>query len=343
MGQPIDQNRNIGLDIIRATAILMVLISHGRTFLPEFTYRDYLGVFGFLGVELFFVLSGFLLGGILFKQFALKDYSVNTLKYFWIRRWFRTLPLYFIFLLLNICVLQYSFGAKEWNWAYFFFLQNFITPHPSLMPEAWSLAVEEWFYISFPLVLFLLLKFFKNKMRGFLILTIGYIVFFSIMRIYFAIIPNLDWDGDVRKIVTLRLDAIGFGVLSAYLCFYYKAVIAKYKNYILAFGIILILVIIGTFFYFKHITLNTFFTRAFLFPMVSLSFALLILRANFLSITNEFVKNQIVKISLYSYSAYLVHLSVIIPTFKSFEIVKKFEISTFCIFLIITLWVSSYL
>ena len=125
--------RNFGLDFIRATAILMVLVSHGRTFLPEFEYRDYLGVFGFLGVELFFVLSGFLLGSILFKEFALRDYGFNTLKQFWIRRWFRTLPLYFIFVLLNIFLLQHFFGQKEWSWTYFLFLQNFTTPHPSIV------------------------------------------------------------------------------------------------------------------------------------------------------------------------------------------------------------------
>lgn len=336
-------NRNIGLDLIRASAILMVLISHGRTFLPEFPYRDYLGIFGFLGVELFFVLSGFLLGSILFKEFALKSFSFATLKHFWIRRWFRTLPLYFIFLFLNIFVLQYFFGQQEWNWNYFLFLQNFVTPHPALMGEAWSLSVEEWFYISFPLVLFGLLILFKDKKQGFLFITVSYVLIFTVFRIYVSLEPTLDWDAGVRKIVTLRLDSIGYGVLIAYFNLTYKEATKKYHNKIFLFGFISIIITIILFFYFKSTSLNTFFARAFLFSMASFGFALIILKATNFHTQHKLLINILTKMSLYSYSAYLLHLSVIIPLFKSFAIHKEIPILTFIVYILTVFSISSYI
>lgn len=337
------KSRNLGLDLLRGIAILMVLVSHGRTFLPEFTYRDYLGVFGFLGVELFFVLSGFLLGGILFKEFALKTYTINTLKQFWIRRWFRTLPLYFIFLLLNILVLQHFFGEKEWTWTYFLFLQNFITPHPAMMGEAWSLSVEEWFYISFPLTLFGLLFFFEDKKKGFLFLTLLYVLLFTVIRIYFAFEPNLNWDYGVRKIVTLRLDSIGYGVLAIYFMLNYKDFITRNSDKFFILGLILFLLTATTFFYFRSTSLDTFFVRAFMFPMASLSFALIMLKIVEFDLKNKFISSTITKISLYSYSAYLLHLSVIIPLFKSFEIHKELPILTFIVYILTVFYISSYI
>jgi len=335
--------RNFGLDFLRATAILMVLISHGRTFLPEFEYRDYLGVFGFLGVELFFVLSGFLLGSILFKDFAIKEFTFKTLKQFWIRRWFRTLPLYFIFLLLNIFVLQYFFGEKEWSWTYFFFLQNFTTPHPSMMGEAWSLSVEEWFYISFPLILFGALAFFEDKKHGFFILTLSYVLIFTNLRIYFAFDPNLNWDSGVRKIVTLRLDSIGYGVLAAYFMLNHKEIVEKYNSKFFIIGVITLISTAVIFFYFKSTSLDTFFVKAFMFSMASISFALLIFKIIKLTVGNKILANTITKISLYSYSAYLLHLSVVIPLFKSFEIHKELPILTFFVYILTVFFISSYI
>ncbi|WP_368031182.1 acyltransferase family protein [Arcobacter sp. s6] len=334
------QNRNLGLDLLRSIAILMVLVSHGRIFLPEFAYRDDLGVFGFLGVELFFVLSGFLLGSILFKEFALKEYTFKTLKQFWIRRWFRTLPLYFIFLFLNIFVLQYFFGEKNWNWSYFLFSQNLFSSHPSMMPEAWSLSVEEWFYISFPLILFGLLSLFKNKNQGFLILTICYVLIFTIFRNYFAFDQNLDWDVNVRKIVTLRLDSIGYGVLIAYFVLNHKKIVVKYNNKFFIIGVVVILSAIFLFFYFKGTTLNNFFMKSYLFSIVSLGFALIIFKTTNLQIPNNFIRSIITKMSLYSYSAYLVHLSIIIPFFK---FTQNVPILTFIIYILSVFFISSYI
>jgi hypothetical protein len=102
-------------------------------------------------------------------------------------------------------VLQHFFGEKEWTWTYFLFLQNFITPHPAMMGEAWSLSVEEWFYISFPLTLFGLLFFFEDKKKGFLFLTLLYVLLFTVIRIYFTLELS-------EKVVAKRFDSMFTGI-----------------------------------------------------------------------------------------------------------------------------------
>ena len=84
--------RNFGLDLVRAIAILLVLITHIGL------KSDYVGglEIGNLGVEFFFVLSGFLIGGILIKDFSNGGVNIPVIANFWIRRWFRTLPVYYL-------------------------------------------------------------------------------------------------------------------------------------------------------------------------------------------------------------------------------------------------------
>ncbi|HEX7914772.1 acyltransferase family protein, partial [Rudaea sp.] len=90
-----DSARRFGLDAWRALAILLVLVGHASFwFLPLTRELDVWYSLAFLGVELFFVLSGFLIGGILIDKFRSGSFH---LRQFWIRRWLRTLPNYFLF------------------------------------------------------------------------------------------------------------------------------------------------------------------------------------------------------------------------------------------------------
>src|ERR1700722_16417443 len=88
--------RNYGLDLLRAAAIGLVLISHfSLVFVGLFDPNPVVQPAGFLGVELFFVLSGFLIGQILLRT-VLVSPVLPTVKIFWSRRWFRTLPAYYV-------------------------------------------------------------------------------------------------------------------------------------------------------------------------------------------------------------------------------------------------------
>jgi peptidoglycan/LPS O-acetylase OafA/YrhL len=157
-----------GLDGIRALAVLAVLCYHAN-------YSWALG--GFLGVETFFVLSGFLITLILLSEWQATG-GIN-LRNFWLRRARRLLPAVWL-LLLILPVLAISFAGdalvhlKEdipaavlyvTNWVYIFrevpYFEAF--GRPPLLQQLWSLAVEEQFYLLWPLVLLFLLPRLKNN------------------------------------------------------------------------------------------------------------------------------------------------------------------------------------
>jgi peptidoglycan/LPS O-acetylase OafA/YrhL len=128
-----------GLDLLRAAAIVMVLLAHYPKAGHDIGER--ILNFGWTGVDLFFVLSGFLIGRQLLQPIAAGEPA--RLGRFYARRFFRTLPPYF-------AVLPLYFVAKHaWNWKYMFFVQNFHMP--ATFTPSWSLCVEEQFYLLFPL------------------------------------------------------------------------------------------------------------------------------------------------------------------------------------------------
>ena len=120
-------NRVFGLDLLRFIAIIMVLIGHSLIFVPQ-EYK--VKVYGFLldGVSIFFVLSGFLIGGILIKQLEKSKPNYAGLLEFWKRRWLRTLPAYLVvllFLLIYTAIVLPNNLPSDW-YKFFFFLQNFL-------------------------------------------------------------------------------------------------------------------------------------------------------------------------------------------------------------------------
>ncbi|MGB3153347.1 MAG: acyltransferase, partial [Chitinophagaceae bacterium] len=145
------------LDGMRGIAILFVIFHH------NFEFISY-SFFGWLGVDLFFVLSGFLITDILLNTLN----QQNFLRNFYIRRVLRIFPLFylailvFLYLLPNILTtspdVSYYTKNQFWLWTY---LQNwlFIFKEPygdKILLHTWSLAVEEQFYIIWPVTIFLI-------------------------------------------------------------------------------------------------------------------------------------------------------------------------------------------
>ena len=133
--------RNLGLDLARALAILMVCLSHAVSALAP------LGV----GVDLFFVLSGFLIGRIYLRAQADAETRPGTFTLFgfWSARWLRTLPPYLAALAL-FAVAQRLFHNNAVHLDYLVFLQNYLGVDG--FGPSWSLCVEEHFYLALPLL-----------------------------------------------------------------------------------------------------------------------------------------------------------------------------------------------
>lgn len=132
---------NHWLDFCRALAISLVLLSHGRTFLvPLMPETNIFKFGGFLGVELFFVLSGFLIGRILIEKINNQESHREWIPSFWLRRWLRTYPSYILFLFINI-ILIFSIRPDIFPSVlrYLTFSQSLLSPHPSFLgrPGVW--------------------------------------------------------------------------------------------------------------------------------------------------------------------------------------------------------------
>lgn len=187
---------------------------------------------GFLGVEMFFILSGVLIGQLLIEVFD-SEHVWEHLKIFIIRRWLRTLPLYFIMLMIYWVGNKYFDSIENADvalWKYFLFIQNFFHIQPTFFGISWSLGIEEWFYVLFPLTLFLMKKTNQNFSAK-RILSIGVLIFlfyFLLMRIIAFSYYDFTFYEGVRKLAFFRLDAIAFGILAAITFhFYHEKIFAR--------------------------------------------------------------------------------------------------------------------
>ena len=304
--------RVYGLDIFRAIAILLVVQGHGGFMLKGTPFENFPWIRLIDGVDLFFVLSGFLIGSILLKMVQESNFvlSWKQVLHFWKRRWFRTLPNYYLILIVNIVFVSTGIikgRMDQFSYKFFLFIQNFSDPFYGFFWESWSLTIEEWFYILLPVLLVLILKLFPSK-KGILFALALMIVFPLVYRIINA--PQkmnaFWWDVTFRKVVLMRLDTIIYGVLAAYIKFYHKQFFQKIAVSSFFFGIAIIL---ATAYYPNQS--NDFFTKTFFFNCTSIGAMLLLPYADSIRTFSSNFGKIITHISLISYSMYLVNLGLV--------------------------------
>jgi peptidoglycan/LPS O-acetylase OafA/YrhL len=205
--------RILELDGFRAMAVLMILVHHlfyGWPLDPAaFSWMPHALVFaighGWLGVDLFFILSGFLISGILLDSRESAHYFRN----FYIRRTLRIVPLYFT------CILVMYFAYPGFG-AYFLlavmFLANFFYPFGAFPPHGasvfWSLAIEEHFYLLWPLLVRLLSR--VSLFALTLILVVGTPILRGICA-YRGMDPELE----IYIYSFFRFDGLAFGAILA--------------------------------------------------------------------------------------------------------------------------------
>ena len=206
-------NRNGMLDILRALAILLVVNCHIASYCSDTVgshaiYRV-LGLGGH-GVDLFFVMSGWLLGGILFKEWN-RTGKVN-IKRFLARRWMRTLPAYYVVLALTLAQLAISAKLPKGSMSYVLFLQTYYLDALPFLGVSWSLCVEEHFYL-----LIAAMFWFSASKRG---RTLACLVLCVSLPELFR---YLDADGTSTQ-SHVRIDQCAAGVLLAY-CFTFHSLV----------------------------------------------------------------------------------------------------------------------
>jgi peptidoglycan/LPS O-acetylase OafA/YrhL len=199
--------RNSSIDVFRGVAILAVVFYHFNGLLP----------YGHIGVDLFFVISGCLIGGILNRNLK-SGIQLNYFKFI-LQRGFKIWPSYYNFLIIGtvLSIFLYSHLAPEeiihiGDMArYVFFYQNYTgVPYHWSFDHLWSLCIEEHFYLILPLCFIIAHN--KKKWLLYLILfTILCGIVFKAISLYF--IPGHDTYAATHN----RIDALAWGVLLSFI------------------------------------------------------------------------------------------------------------------------------
>jgi peptidoglycan/LPS O-acetylase OafA/YrhL len=314
----LSSERVYGLDILRATAIFFVVLEHGGAYLEGKLQYYYYLTFVHDGVSMFFVLSGFLIGTILIKTLEKEKATISTLGNFWIRRWVRTIPPYFLILTILI-IIDKPFDPgynRSLTKHYYIFNQNFSTPQPNFFPESWSISVEEWFYLLVPSLIFIAVGLFRiNHKIVIPVIAFCVIVAITFVRVYR--VEHMDFHGDykwdfyLRKQVITRLDTPMFGIIGAYMAQYLKKAWLKFRYPLLIAGIVLLLLHRYSFLWLRGTPFFYMYECIFSFSLAALATLFLLPYLSEIKQGKGFLYKVITYTSIISYSIYMLNLSVV--------------------------------
>ena len=209
-----------GLDLLRAIAIVWVMLFHSFIVGGLGDGYDWLSRYGWMGVDLFFVLSGFLIGSQLLAPLARGERL--DLRGFYLRRAFRILPAFLVVLALYVLVpgFREKPGLEPW-WKFATFIVNFNIDYTlnQAFSHAWSLCVEEHFYLLFPLLAWWMLR--KPSLAKVVVACVGVVLAGIALRSAIclhdaALDPPRNWFvEDIYYPTWCRLDGLLAGVVLA--------------------------------------------------------------------------------------------------------------------------------
>lgn len=296
--------RRSEIDFLRGIAIFLVLLRHYR-------YNDYLYESGWIGVDLFFVLSGFLVSGLLFKEYKIHQRIFPL--HFLIRRGFKIYPIFYFFI---ACTLLFKLTSNSIInikdlLGEVFFLQNYVG---HMWSHTWSLAVEEHFYLFLTLIIYITSR---RKLTGnsnlflFIFLFIAFSCLF--LRIYST---QLEFKLSNMFYSHNRFDSLFFGVFLSH-WYHFKpeqlqSFVEKYKSKLFLFFVLCFLLTP------IHKAITSTLLPTIGLTSIYLGFGALLLVLLYTDVTSKISKNKIIltiyrcfeKIGVYSYSIYLVHVVI---------------------------------
>lgn len=196
------------LDGLRALAVFGVMISHWI----HFDFIQTCG-FGFWGVNLFFVLSGFLITELLLRQIYQKEESASILKKFYIKRTLRIFPIYYLVIIFAFILnLDNSRNLALFSFLYTLNIYNSFSGNVGdALSHIWSLCVEEQFYLIWPLLLLLIKPRYHQK------LIIAAVLFAILFRLTLYLLHVNHFEIYSYRMMPACMDALGLGALLAYL------------------------------------------------------------------------------------------------------------------------------
>ena len=358
------------LDGLRAIASIFVVAYHcamftGLFFVQNHEFQNQINILTTIcnglwsGIDIFFVLSGFLIGRILFKSLFIYD----TLHYkkFIIRRFFRIFPAYYFILCVSLFIIA-PINLKVWpilfgttdlttlfshSWANFLYVSNYAYPgnHPNILSWGWSLCMEEQFYFILPPLLWVLSRFKVTSIH--LLFLFSFIAFPVFGRlIQYINNPSIILIEGFYYFSHNRFDEMFFGVFIAYLYVSHNVALQQFAK-ICGHGLwIMGFLCFGLAWNFGGLFGNTSMHIVWQFSLFSLGTSLLI-------ICGLFMENHITKflsISIWyplariSYGTYLIHPFVLFTLFNyyiEFTETAIMKAGTFFIFYLSVFTISS--
>jgi peptidoglycan/LPS O-acetylase OafA/YrhL len=312
-----NNNRLYGLDTLRAIAIIIVLIYHYKVVVSRDNIFGFMSQLGWTGVDLFFVLSGYLIGNQILSAFAKgQDFS---LKLFYIRRFLRTLPnYYFVLALYFIFPVALSGTTTAPLWSFLTFTQNLDLRAGETFTHSWSLCIEEQFYLIFP-VIALLIAYTKRSIALGWVTIVGTMLIAMFLRGYNwhahgeAAISMQSFMENIYYSSFTRFDELLPGVAIALLKNFHPATYAailRRGNLLLAIGLVSAAIMFYVFQNYAYIEGygTTFQVVTFGYSLLAISFAILVLAA----LSPHSVLHRIripgaASLALWSYAIYLIH------------------------------------
>jgi len=309
-----NERRN-GLDTLRAAAILLVFMSHYYGFAST---NPTFGVFsrlGWAGVDLFFVLSGFLIGDQILSGLA--QGRILSLSAFYKRRLLRTLPDYWVVLALYFAFPAFM-GGKEPPplWRFLTFTQNILLQPGTAFSHAWSLCVEEQFYLLLPLLCLLFVRAGRSRAAAWVVMAALLSIGIASRWFYwsgYGLAPANGYYSHIYYGSITRFDEFLPGVAIAFLRHFHPRAwsrVTLHGHWLLAAGMIAVLTV-GTLFlngnYIEGYGYG-FTATVFGYSLVAMSFGLLVLAA--LSPGSWLDRLRIPgakSLALWSYAFYLIH------------------------------------
>lgn len=308
------ESRLASLDILRALAVILVLFGHqplpAPSQMPEWLFHVLLKIerVGWMGVDLFFVLSGFLVSGLLFREWQ----RHGSLRWgrFWLRRAWKIYPPFYLMLAATVSLVWFRTGYfPPWNvvLSEMLFVQNYWL---TLFNHTWSLAIEEHFYLLLPFMLWIASRgkgggTFERLPWMILALAIAALAF----RVELA--ARLDFNWRTHAVAThLRIDSLAFGVWISWLFHFrheqLKNFWQRWRKVLLATAALLLLPV----FWIRYGT--GFYLHSFGFTAIYIACGIVLLEALFA----EWKNRWLAAIGKQSYSIYLWHMTFLLLILK---------------------------